>query len=136
MLRRLARHCGSRTGPGHAHASGGDPRLALAPQGRDRRRAVLKRVAAERLVLVSTGGSDWIGGSGEALKVDSGYRITARKVFSSASPVGDLLMTGAILRGEMAKPTKCCIFAVPLASPHVEILDTWHNPGHARVRFA
>ncbi len=26
MLRRLARHCGSTaTGPGHAHASGGDP---------------------------------------------------------------------------------------------------------------
>ncbi len=42
---------------------------------------LLKRIAAERLVLVSTGGSDWIGGSGEALKVDSGYRITARKVF-------------------------------------------------------
>src|SRR5262245_43840721 len=30
---------------------------------------LLKRVAAEKLILLSSGGSDWIGGSGKAVKV-------------------------------------------------------------------
>ena len=70
---------------------------------------LLKRVAAERLILLSSGGSDWIGGSGKAVKVDGGYRITARKVFTSGAEAGDLLMTGAILEGE--EPARCCISA-------------------------
>ncbi len=32
---------------------------------------------------MSSGGSDWIGGSGKAEKVEGGYRITARKIFTS-----------------------------------------------------
>ena len=65
---------------------------------------LLKRVAAERIILLSSGGSDWIGGSGKAEKVEGGYRITARKVFTSGAPAGDLLMTGAVLesRGRAA----------------------------------
>ena len=45
----------------------------------------LRRVAAEQLVLVSTGGSDWVAGSGTAEKVDGGYRITGRKIFGSGA---------------------------------------------------
>ena len=36
---------------------------------------LLRRVADEKIVLLSSGGSDWIGGSGTAEKVDGGYRI-------------------------------------------------------------
>jgi alkylation response protein AidB-like acyl-CoA dehydrogenase len=36
--------------------------------------ALLKRIAAERILLLSSGGSDWIGGSGKAEKVEGGYR--------------------------------------------------------------
>ena len=39
---------------------------------------LLKRVASEKLILLSSGGSDWIAGSGKAVKVDGGYRVTAR----------------------------------------------------------
>jgi alkylation response protein AidB-like acyl-CoA dehydrogenase len=58
---------------------------------------LLRRVAAEKLILLSSGGSDWIGGSGTAIKVDGGYRITARKVFTSGAPAGSLLMTSAVV---------------------------------------
>ena len=47
---------------------------------------LLRRIAAERLILLSSGGSDWIGGSGSARRVEGGHRVTARKVFTSGAP--------------------------------------------------
>ncbi|TNC71626.1 acyl-CoA dehydrogenase family protein [Rubellimicrobium roseum] len=130
MLRTLARHCGST-----ALALAMHTHQVAIPAWRWRHQQVaaveplLKRVAAERLVLVSTGGADWVGGSGEAVPVEDGYRIHARKAFSSASPVGDLLMTGAVLKGDETGPGEVLHFAVPLASPQVQVLDTWRALG-------
>ena len=89
---------------------------------------LLKRIAAERIFLLSSGGSDWIGGSGKAEKVEGGYRITARKVFSSGSPAGDLLMTGAVLEAEGEQPM-VLHFGIPMNSPKVKVLDTWRTLG-------
>lgn len=130
MLRLLARDCGAT-----ALALAMHTHQVAIPAWRWRHRGVaaveplLRRVAAERLVLVSTGGADWIAGGGEAVRVEGGYRITARKVFCSASPVGDLIMTGAVLKGSEDGPGEVLHFAVPYASPHVRILDTWHTLG-------
>ena len=88
----------------------------------------LRRVAAEELVLVSSGGSDWVAGSGTAEKVDGGYRITGRKVFSSGAPAGDLLMTMAIYADPAAGPT-VLHFAIPLSAPGVKVQDTWRTLG-------
>ena len=88
---------------------------------------LLKRVAAEKIILLSSGGSDWIGGSGKAEKVEGGYRITARKVFTSGAAAGDVLMTGAILDGET--PAKVLHFGVPMKAPEVTIVDTWRTLG-------
>ena len=89
---------------------------------------LLKRVASERIVLLSSGGSDWIAGSGKAEKVEGGYRISARKVFSSGAPAGDLLMTGAVLE-EPGKPPMVLHFGIPMNSPKVKVLDTWRTLG-------
>jgi alkylation response protein AidB-like acyl-CoA dehydrogenase len=70
-----------------------------------------------------------VGGGGEAVAVEGGYRIRARKVFSSSSPSGDLLMTMAILKGEEESPGEVLHFGVPLTSPHVRLEDTWHTLG-------
>ena len=96
MLRVLARYCGSTalTLSMHTH-----PLATLvwrwrrdpAPVER-----ILRRVADERLQLVTSGASDWLDGSGVAVRVEDGWRITARKRFASGSPVGDLLMTTAV----------------------------------------
>ncbi len=89
---------------------------------------LLKRVAAERLILLSSGGSDWIGGSGKAMKVEGGYRIKARKTFTSGAVAGDLLMTGAILEtGE--GPDAVIHFAAPMKAPEVSVVETWRALG-------
>jgi alkylation response protein AidB-like acyl-CoA dehydrogenase len=88
---------------------------------------LLRRVATDRIILLSSGGSDWIGGSGEARRVEGGYRIHARKVFASAAPAGDLMMTGAILH----EPEGDFVlhFAVPMRAPEVRVLDNWRALG-------
>jgi len=127
MIRIIAQACGS-TGLAfsmHTH------QVAI-PAWRWRHQKVaaveplLKRVAAEKIVLLSSGGSDWIAGSGKAEKVEGGYRITARKVFTSGAEAGDILMTGAVFDGETPKVLH---FGVPMKAPEVKVLDTWHTLG-------
>jgi alkylation response protein AidB-like acyl-CoA dehydrogenase len=89
---------------------------------------VLRRIAAEELVLVSTGGSDWLNGSGVAVKADDGYRISGRKVFSSGAPGGHLLLTTAVYQDPQDGPT-VLHFAVSLKGEGVKILDDWHTMG-------
>ena len=89
MLRTLAHHCGSTALAFAMHTH----QVAI-PAWRWKHQKVavveplLKRVAAEKIIVVSSGGSDWVAGSGKAERVEGGYKITARKVFSSGSPVG------------------------------------------------
>lgn len=89
---------------------------------------LLERVVGEGLVLVSSGGSDWLKSAGEAVKVDGGFRITARKIFSSGCPAGDLLMTSAVYDDPEAGPT-VLHFAAPFKAEGVKILDTWRAMG-------
>lgn len=89
---------------------------------------LLKRVAKEELILVSTGGADWLHSSGLAEKVEGGFRVTARKIFASASPVGDLLLTSAVHDDPQAGGT-VLHFAVPLKAPEVTIASNWRTLG-------
>jgi alkylation response protein AidB-like acyl-CoA dehydrogenase len=89
---------------------------------------LLRRVAAEDLILVSSGGSDWLDSAGTAEKVEGGFRITARKAFSSGCQMGDLLMTSAVYDDPEAGPT-VLHFAVPLRAEGVSIVESWHVLG-------
>ncbi|MCS0502973.1 acyl-CoA dehydrogenase family protein [Ancylobacter mangrovi] len=129
MLRVLAHACGSTALAFSMHTH----QVAI-PAWRWRHQKVaaveplLKRIASERLMLLSSGGSDWIGGSGRAEKVDGGYRVTARKIFTSGAEAGDILMTGAIHEDEQGGRS-VVHFGVPMKSPGVHIEDTWHTLG-------
>lgn len=94
---------------------------------------LLRRVAAEKIILLSSGGSDWIGGSGSAEKVEGGYKVTARKVFTSGAAAGDLLVTGAVVAGA-GEPDAVIHFAAPMNAPQVRILDTWRTLGMRGTR--
>jgi indole-3-acetate monooxygenase len=89
---------------------------------------LLRRVASERIILLSSGGSDWIGGSGTAERVDGGYRIRARKVFTSASPAGDILMSGALIH-EGDGTSSVIHFGIPMKAAEVSIEPTWRALG-------
>ncbi len=88
---------------------------------------LLKRVAGERIILLSSGGSDWLPGSGTAEKVEGGYRITARKGFASGAPMGDLLMTSALLTEDGANHV--LHFGVNMKAPEVRVMDNWRALG-------
>ena len=89
---------------------------------------LLKRVAGENLICISSGGSDWLKSAGVATKVDGGFRIKARKIFSSGCPMGDLLVTSSVYDDPQNGPT-VLHFAVPFKADGVKILDTWRVMG-------
>ncbi len=90
--------------------------------------ALLRRVAAENLILVSSGGSDWLQGGGTATKVEGGFLINARKVFSSGCQAGNILMTSAVHDDPETGPS-VLHFGVPFSAEGVTILDTWDTMG-------
>ena len=89
---------------------------------------LLRRVASEGLILVSTGGSDWLPGSGTLTKVEGGFRMSGRKIFGSGGPAGDLLMTTGVYDDPNDGPT-VIHFGVPLKAEGVKPQDTWRVLG-------
>jgi alkylation response protein AidB-like acyl-CoA dehydrogenase len=127
-IRRLGTYCGSTALAFSMHCH-----LVALPAWRWRNEkapveALLRRIAAEDLILISSGGSDWLPSSGRAERVEGGYRITARKIFASGCPMGDMLMTSAIHDDAEAGPT-VLHFGVPFKAEGVRILDTWRVMG-------
>ena len=128
MLRELAHHCSSTALAWSMHTH----QVAIPAWRWLHQKApvepLLKRVAAERIILLSSGGSDWIAGSGKAEKVEGGYRITARKIFSSGAPAGNLLMTSAVWDSPEEGP-QVLHFGIPMNSPQVRIIPVWKTLG-------
>jgi alkylation response protein AidB-like acyl-CoA dehydrogenase len=128
MLRTLAHHCSSTALALSMHTH----LVATAAWRWKNQKApvdgLLKRVAAEDLVLVSTGGADWLLGSGKATKVDGGYRVTGRKIFCSGAPAGGLMMTTAVVDDPADGPTVLQI-AVPTSAQGVKIENDWKALG-------
>lgn len=89
---------------------------------------LLRRIATERIILLSSGGSDWLESAGTATQVDGGFRINAYKAFASGAPMGDLLMTSAVYTDPDAGPT-VLHFAVPTNAEGVSIEPTWYAMG-------
>ncbi len=86
---------------------------------------MLEKVVKERVVLVTTGGGDWLDSSGEAVAVDGGFRVSARKSFCSAVSAGNILATSAVVKdkGEVIH------FPVSLKAEGVRIEPTWKTLG-------
>src|SRR5262245_12727689 len=116
LIRELARHCSS-TGLAasmHTHVVAF---MAYTWRGGNKGpEPMLRRVAAERLVLVTSGGSDWLAGSGTLTKVDGGFKMNGRKIFCSGAPAANVLMTTGIYDDPNGGPT-VIHFPVPLDAP-------------------
>ena len=128
MLRTLAHYCGST-----ALALSMHTHVIAAAAWRWRRNpkpteTLLRRVASENLVVITSGGSDWLTASGTAERVEGGFKINARKVFVSGLPAGDLLMTQAIY-DDPERGRTVLHFAIPLADTGVAPQDSWYVLG-------
>ena len=89
---------------------------------------LLEAVGARELVLVSTGANDWLASSGEAVKVEGGYRVTASKPFASGSPAGDMLVTSAPYN-DPAEGWQVLHFPLPIGSEGVTVNLDWQAMG-------
>ncbi len=92
--------------------------------GDDHAGDMLRRVADESLVLVSTGATDWVRSVGSSERVDGGYRVTARKVFASGCPMGDMLITSAPYMDPDEGP-QVLHFPLPIEAEGVSINENW-----------
>jgi alkylation response protein AidB-like acyl-CoA dehydrogenase len=125
MLRELGRHCGATALALSMHMHLVGTMVWLWRQGAPVA-PLLERIAAEQLVLITSGASDWLNSSGTAERVDGGYRVTARKSFCSGSPMGDLLLTSALYDDPADGPT-VLHFALPVKTPGLTVLDNWRT---------
>ncbi len=91
-------------------------------------KALLERVAAEELVLVSTGANDWLSSNGHLEKVEGGFRLTAKKHFASGCPMGSILVTSAPYE-DPVEGWQVLHFPVPLSSEGVRIEEDWRALG-------
>lgn len=89
---------------------------------------ILRRVADDGAILISTGASDWIGSNGSAKRVEGGYRVSARKTPASGCEVGDILVTSIRWNDAPDGPQVLhCI--VPFDADGVSIEQTWDTLG-------
>jgi alkylation response protein AidB-like acyl-CoA dehydrogenase len=91
-------------------------------------KALLEKVGAGELVLVSTGANDWLESNGSAKRVEGGYRVNAVKPFGSGSPMGDVAVTSCAFDDPEAGPS-VIHFPIPLKSEGVSLLDDWQTLG-------
>ena len=112
MLRILGQHCGSTALAFSMHTHQvAIPAWRWKVQKAAPVEPLLKRIAAERIFLLSSGGSDWIGGSGKAEKVDGGYKHHRAKGvclrLAGCEPLHDHRRAG----GRRRAVRRCCISA-------------------------
>lgn len=123
MLREIAHHC---SGTALALAMHTHPLAATVRRWRNDPSAVeplLRRIAGEELMLLSTGGNDWLDGSGTAEPVEGGYHFSGRKRFVSGVEAGNILMTMAVCGGEVLHA------GIPMNAKGVSIERTWRTLG-------
>ncbi|MGE5345887.1 MAG: acyl-CoA dehydrogenase family protein [Acidithiobacillales bacterium] len=89
---------------------------------------VFRKVAQDRAILISTGASDWVGSTGTARRVDSGFRVSARKAPASGCEVGDVLVT-SIRWDDAPEGPRVLHLSIPFTAEGVRIERTWDTLG-------
>ena len=89
---------------------------------------MLEKVAADQLVLVSTGARDWLESNGEMTRTEGGYLLSGKKQFASQSVAGDLAVTSAPYE-HPENGWQVLHFAVPLKAKGVSLSDDWDVMG-------
>ncbi|MBL1076760.1 acyl-CoA/acyl-ACP dehydrogenase [Nocardia sp. 2] len=89
--------------------------------------AIFGKVSAGA-ILVSTGASDWVDSNGRAVRVDGGYRVSARKTPASGCEAGTIVVT-SIRWDDAPDGPQVLHCAIPLSAEGVSIDKTWDTLG-------
>jgi acyl-CoA dehydrogenase len=90
--------------------------------------ALLRRVADDGLILMTSGGSDGLRPAATAERVEGGYRVSGRKVFCSQAPVAGVIATMAVLQEPDTEPV-VLLMGIPTSAPGVQVVETWDALG-------
>src|SRR5688572_18759364 len=81
----------------------------------------LQAVVEKELILLSTGGGDWVSSNGTAKKVEGGYIINCKKSFCSGSPIANVAVMSCAY--DEAGKEQVLHFSVPMNTEGVEIIN-------------
>jgi alkylation response protein AidB-like acyl-CoA dehydrogenase len=89
---------------------------------------LLRRIAQQNLILVSTGATDWVASNGSAKRVEGGYVVSAEKRFASGCLAAHVLVTSAAFAEDPDGPS-IIHFSTPLKANGTRVLNDWHTLG-------
>lgn len=87
----------------------------------------LNAVVEKDLILLSTGGGDWVSSNGTAKKADGGYIINCKKSFCSGSPIANVAVMSCAYDDGIQE--RVLHFSVPITAHGVEIIYDWNAMG-------
>jgi alkylation response protein AidB-like acyl-CoA dehydrogenase len=124
----LARYCGSTALAVNMHIYLTLTNMYRWKNGAAAAEPLLRRIAAEKLILMTSGGSDGIWPSTTATRENGGYRVNGRKAFCSQAPIANVLSTFATYDDPVEGKVVLAI-GVPTLSPGVQVVETWDTLG-------
>lgn len=127
IIREFGRHCGSTALAYSMHSHPVAVNVFKHLRGDEKATGTLRKIAAGELSVAGTGANDWLNSSGEARRVEGGYRVTARKRFVSGGPGANVFVTSA--RHDGPGGAEVLHFAVPFSAEGIEIVETWRTIG-------
>jgi alkylation response protein AidB-like acyl-CoA dehydrogenase len=127
IARIIGRECGSTALSFVMHTHAVMANVYRYRRGDETAASTLRKVAANGLVIATTGANDWLGSSGTAEKVEGGYRVNAHKRFVSGAPGAQVFATSAVVSGPDGD--EVVHFAIPIKSEGVRIKNNWNTLG-------
>jgi acyl-CoA dehydrogenase len=124
----LARYCGATALAINMHLHPSLAQVYRWKRGAEDAGNLLRRIAAERLILISTGASDTVWTTTTATRVEGGFRVNGRKTFCSLVPAANAMSTLAVYDDPDAGRTILGL-GIPTTSDGVRVVETWDTLG-------
>ena len=86
VIQELARHCGSTALAYAMHTHPVAVNVFKHQRGDEKSTSTLRKIAKNDLIIAGTGANDWLASSGDMVRVNGGYQVSAHKHFVSGSP--------------------------------------------------